>query len=460
MNAHKTAVCIITTKAPGPHLVLDPIVIHGHSAVFQELRERLPVVQAVIDRLGNRAAVGHSSAFKSQPSVQFFPQWLAAFLAHLQSLLATQPPGIGFNAVQPCNSPDGLSRHRAGVGFEQFVKLPPRVSQTICSLAPLKGHGGIVASVRINNQGPCPAFEELVRVLTSTPLAEVVHHTGHIFECSPGVGPHVSLLGLAASRVKQADGRLISVQHARAQYESPVCIVQRQQLRSGLAAPGRQARARRVHSRARVDLLLPVVRHVVTEAADHGVRLQARRWDSIVKDLGGCWLLDHHLTAPAGPFAPNLTLHEELRRNDVQTFADVLAHAHHGLAALWGWTVCILRLDSGIHSRQVWRQCFAFGLAAWLLVWCSPVLGRSTGLQGGQLRLQASLVSGQCLFEEGALLGTHALGLGAKLPSLQARQLESDALNLGVAPLDGLGISVDAFGLFSNVLTLLVDLGQ
>ena len=58
------------------------------------------------------------------------------------------------------------------------------------------------------------------------------------------------------------------------------------------------------------------------------------------------------------------------------------------------------------------------------------------------------------------LLSTHALGLGTELPSLQARQLEGDALNLGVAPLDGLGISVDAFGLLGNVLTLLVDLGQ
>ena len=95
-----------------------------------------------------------------------------------------------------------------------------------------------------------------------------------------------------------------------------------------------------------------------------------------------------------------------------------------------------------------------------MLVWCAPVWGRTTGLQGGQLRLQASLVSGQCLFKEGALLGTHALGLGTKLPGLESGQLEGDALNLGVAPLDGLGISVDAFGLFSNVFTLLADLGQ
>ena len=215
-----------------------------------------------------------------------------------------------------------------------------------------------------------------------------------------------------------------------------------------------------MHSSAGVDLLLPVVRHVVTEAADHGVRLQARRWQRIVEDLGCRWLLDHQLAAPASPFAPDLTLHEELRRHDIQTFADVLAHAHHGLAAFWGWTVGIFRLNTGVHTRQVWRQCFAFGLATCLLVWCAPVLGRNTGLQGGQLRLQASLVSGQCLFEEGALLGTHALGLGTELPSLQARQLEGDALNLGVAPLDGLGISVDAFGLLGNVLALLVDLGQ
>ena len=92
-------------------------------------------------------------------------------------------------------------------------------------------------------------------------------------------------------------------------------------------------------------------------------------------------------------------------------------------------------------------QCFALGLALglvfWLLVWCVPALG-GVGLQGSQLRLQAGLISGQSLLEDGALLGVHALGLGAKLPGLQSGQLERDAFDFRVAPLDGMGIGVDA----------------
>jgi hypothetical protein len=108
----------------------------------------------------------------------------------------------------------------------------------------------------------------------------------------------------------------------------------------------------------------------------------------------------------------------------------------------------------------VWRQCFTLWLAAWLLVWCLPVLGWQSGLQGSQLRLQAGLIGRQCLLEDGALLGVHALGLGTKLPGLQSGQLERDAFDLGVAPLDGMGVGVDAFGLRGNMLALLADLGQ
>ena len=194
-----------------------------------------------------------------------------------------------------------------------------------------------------------------------------------------------------------------------------------------------------MHARAGVDLLLPVVRQVITEAADHGVGLQARRWQCVVKDLGGCWLLEQQLAAATGPLAPDLALHKELRRHDVQTLADVLAHAHHRLAAFGRRAVGVLGLDSGVHPRQVWRQCFTLGLAACLLVWCAPIFGHNTGLQGSELRLQTGLISGQRLFEDRALPGIHALGLGAKLPGLQARELERDALDPGVAPFDGLG---------------------
>jgi len=203
------------------------------------------------------------------------------------------------------------------------------------------------------------------------PLAEVVDHSGPVFECPPGVSPHVGPLGLARTGVEQADRRLVRVKHARAEHEGPVRVVQGQQLCPGLTAPGRQRRARRVHARAGVDLLLAVVRKMIDKPTDHGVGLQGRRWQRVVKDLGRGALLHHQLAAPTGPFAPNLTLHEELRRHNVQPLADVFSHAHHGLAAFWRWAVRVLGLHPAVYPRQVCRQCFALGLVAWLPVWCT-----------------------------------------------------------------------------------------
>ena len=49
---------VAASDRPRPHLVLDVVVVDRHIAVAQESRERHPAVQAVVDRLGNRAAIG------------------------------------------------------------------------------------------------------------------------------------------------------------------------------------------------------------------------------------------------------------------------------------------------------------------------------------------------------------------------------------------------------------------
>lgn len=61
-------------------------------------------------------------------------------------------------------------------------------------------------------------------------------------------------------------------------------------------------------------------------------------------------------------------------------------------------------------------------LAAWSVLcrrlsWCG-VAGARLALQCSQLRFQAGLILAQRLFEHLALLGVHALGLGAEAPSL------------------------------------------
>ena len=197
-----------------------------------------------------------------------------------------------------------------------------------------------------------------------------------------------------------------------------------------------------MHAAARIDLLLPVVREVVDEAADDGVGLQARRWQRVVEDLRGGGLLQQQLAALARPLATDLTLHKELRRHDVQPLADVFAHAHHRLAALGRRAVSVLGLDTRVHARQVLWQCFALGLATLLVLGWGIARGsvRGAGPQGSKLLFETGLVGSQGLFEDVTLLGVHAFGLGAELPGLQPGELERDALDLGVAPLDGLGL--------------------
>ena len=133
---------------------------------------------------------------------------------------------------------------------------------------------------------------------------------------------------------------------------------------------------------------------------------------------------------------------KELRRHDVQRLVDVLAHAHHRLAAFRRRAAGVFRLNEDFYARQMIRQGFALGLARLLVIGCVSVCGdvRGSASQGFELSLQARMVGGEGLFKEAALLSVHALGLGAEPPGLQPSQLEQDAFDLGVAPLDGLSL--------------------
>ena len=75
-------------------------------------------------------------------------------------------------------------------------------------------------------------------------------------------------------------------------------------------------------------------------------------------------------------------------------------------------------------------------------------------LQRFELRLQAGLVSCQRFLEQLALFSAHALGLGAKAPSLQACEFVRDALNIDVVQPDGVRLEIDLLTLLGDVLQL------
>jgi len=132
---------------------------------------------------------------------------------------------------------------------------------------------------------------------------EVEQHGALRQEVGRAVHPHIGALGLALARRQQRHGRLVGVDHAVAEDELLQRLGQRRQTHPADADPLGHARARDMHARARVDLLLPVQRQVVVVLGDHHLREQTRRGDGLVDDLRGhrCGL--DRLAARAGPLA-------------------------------------------------------------------------------------------------------------------------------------------------------------
>ena len=168
-------------------------------------------------------------------------------------------------------------------------------------------------------------------------------------------------MGLAAPRRQQRHGRLVGVDHFVAEDEVLECLGQRRQAHPADADPLRHARARDVHARARVDLLLPVQRQVVVVFGDRYLREQARRGDALVDDLRGHRRGLDRLAARARRTWPaDMAQHEELGRHAIELLAHLLADTLEGLAAL---AVGLLDLVVMIDARQARGQRLAHRLA-------------------------------------------------------------------------------------------------
>jgi len=151
-------------------------------------------------------------------------------------------------------------------------------------------------------------------------------------------------------------------------------------------------------------------------------------------------------------------VHEELGRHDIQSLADVLANAGHRLAAVRRRTAGVRGFVRVVNAAQVRGQ----GLTARLLT-RRPGCGRCLGqcrLKRGELGLEVGLVLQQRVLEHLPLLGRHRLALGAELPALQARQLEGDLLDLGVAERDVAILALQLLLLGLEVSLALLDMPE
>ena len=484
-TSHKHGLCIIRAQLPGLDLLFKVVVVDGYAPVAQVQRQRIPAVEAVVDGLGDGAAVDHAPAFELQPGMQLLPQRPAQALAARQALLGRCARQQALDVVDPRPALHGFQRHGAGAGAArgQLLEFAAGMGSTPSGLTAWMDHGvehRAVARILVGQQRAAPsrlgarralAAEEGQRVLRPAAGAELVDDPRWTVQRAARVGPYIGLLGLAPAGVQQRHRGLVGQQHRRAQHEALVHRAQRLKCRTPRAAPGRQRRARGVHARARVDVLLPVVRQVIGKAADQRVRHQPAGGDAAIDHVGLGRLLHQLLAAPAGPLAVDVAVHEELCRDDVELLAHILAHTLHRRTAAGVRASGVGRLVVVLDALQMLGQRLAARPARRILRRRGGL--RQLGLQLGQLRLQAGLVLDQRLGEQRALLRRHGLGLGAELPALEPCQLEVDLLQPRIAPGDLAALVLDLARLLLDLLAhlaqhlhdlrrqlLLVDTGQ
>src|SRR5664280_3930610 len=158
---------IAPPEGPRPYSVLAVVIVQRHIAVEQEAPEPLPALQAVVNRLGDRAAIGHTRALELQPQMQPLPHRLGSLLPYPQPLLAGQLPHLGFDLVQPGDALDRLGgdRARVGYGLDEFVELASGVSEAIGGAAPLERQHAVITPIGVDHERAAPTLEELGRVL-------------------------------------------------------------------------------------------------------------------------------------------------------------------------------------------------------------------------------------------------------------------------------------------------------
>ena len=197
-----------------------------------------------------------------------------------------------------------------------------------------------------------------------------------------GVGPELASLGAAAPRIEHRRRGLVGEQLGRTLEPHEEPLMHRPQQPGGAADPVGQGRAIEIDALPGIDLGLAIERQVIGIFGDQNLGHRRLGRQSALDQPRRRGRLHHHLLAgPAGILGPADDQHAQLRRDDVEPLAAILADPVQCVAA--ARTAVILDVDHHLDARQMRRQrsavhaalggtlgslgrdgCFAFGLAA------------------------------------------------------------------------------------------------
>lgn len=148
------------------------VVVHAHGPITQAAPERVPAVQAVVERGGDAASIG-----QFHPGMQLDPQRLRVLLAMCQPGLHGHLSCLAFDMGDPRDVLYSLRCHGARAGLDQFVELATRVRQAAGLDAALAPEDDVIAPVIVTGECGRPLGQEVHRILRSPAGTKVVDDT-------------------------------------------------------------------------------------------------------------------------------------------------------------------------------------------------------------------------------------------------------------------------------------------
>ena len=310
MNAHKTAVCIISTNGNRANLILDPVVVDRQFPVIQKLCQCSPALEAVIKRLGSRRAVRDSLALQQHPLLKCVRQWFGLGLADLQPLIDAEVFDLTLDVIELTDIGARLPGNLALGCHMQIKELAARMRHA-SSLCDATCKSRFVPRVIVAHQATSPFAQECSAMLTRPRFAKIVDHRLQIFKRSWRIGPKVSSVCLLVAGFEHLHRCLVGMHNRVTENLCFERIHQRLQLHATNAHPLGQGRARDFYTGAAKDALLAVQRQMVAVFGNQHLCQQARSRNALVNDLGWHWCLGQGFTVGTGPLATDMLLHGE-----------------------------------------------------------------------------------------------------------------------------------------------------
>lgn len=169
------------------------------------------------------------------------------------------------------------------------------------------------------------------------------------------IGPELPGLGLAAAGIQHRRRGLVGKEFRRGFQLFQQPLVDRTQMPGRAAYPVGKRGAVEVDALPGVDLRLTIERQVVGILGDQNLGDRRLGWQTAFDQPRGCRSLhDHVLAGTTGVFGPAHDDHAQLRRHDVEPFADVFADPMKSVAAAWAGMV--LDVEDHLDARQMRRQ--------------------------------------------------------------------------------------------------------